>query len=153
MANGRSLPARGVNKLQTTGGHSGARVHRISLAFVIHDRGTEPAKLRLPMAHTRWLVTLLALSVASAALARDAKDPIRLAYVEGDLAGYTNVFAKDGTEPIGYVEYIQHRKGDTLEARRVAWFNDGSSDEDVTVARVGKTLRLVRGQSIIRDAP
>jgi hypothetical protein len=99
-----------------------------------------------------WLAAVLALSLASAASARDAKDPIRMAYVEGDLAGYTNIFAKDGTEPIGYVEYIQHRKGDTLEARRVAWFNDGSSDEDVTVARVGKTLRLVRGQSIIRDA-
>jgi hypothetical protein len=98
-----------------------------------------------------WLAAVFALSLASAASARDAKDPIRMAYVEGDLAGYTNIFAKDGTEPIGYVEYIQHRKGDTLEARRVAWFNDGSSDEDFTVAKVGKTLRLVRGQSIIRD--
>ena len=99
-----------------------------------------------------WLAPVLALSLASGAAARDAKEPLRMAYVEGDLAGYTDILAKDGTEPIGYVEYVQHRKGDTLEARRVAWFIDGSSDEDSTVAKVGKTLRLVRGQSIIRDA-
>ena len=100
---------------------------------------------------TRWLALALAVSLASAAAARDANDPIRMGYVEGDLAGYSNVFAKDGSQPIGFVEYVQHRKGDTLEAKRVAWFDDGSSDEDSVVAKVGKTLRLVRGQSIIRD--
>lgn len=101
---------------------------------------------------TTLLVPALALSLASVAAARDANDPIRMVYVEGDLAGYSNVFAKDGSQPIGFVEYVQHRKADTLEAKRVAWFNDGSSDEDSVVAKVGKTLRLVRGQSIIRDS-
>jgi hypothetical protein len=89
--------------------------------------------------------------VAASAAARDAKEPIRLAWSEGDLAGLQLIYPKEGNEPIGYVEYTQHRRGDTLEAKRVSYFNDGSSDEDSAVARIGKTLRTVRGQSIIRD--
>jgi hypothetical protein len=91
------------------------------------------------------------LVLSSIALARDAGDPIRMAYAEGDLAGYTGIFAPDTRQPLGIVEYVQRRKGDVLEARRVAYFADGSSDEDSAEAKVGKTLRALRGRSIIRD--
>jgi hypothetical protein len=101
--------------------------------------------------HGTWPAHVFVLLLASAAVARDPNDPIRMAYLEGDLAGHTNIFAKDATEPIGFVEYVQRRQGDTLEAKRITRFKDGSSDEDSVVAKVGKTLRLVRGQSIIRD--
>ena len=94
---------------------------------------------------------LLAAMLAAPAAARDAEEPIKLAYLEGDLGGFSNILDKDGKEIIGVVTYTQQRKGDTLEAKRVAWFKDGSSDEDTTVAKVGKTLRTLRGQSIIRD--
>ena len=94
---------------------------------------------------------LLAAVLAAPAAARDAEEPIKLAYLEGDLGGFSNILDKDGKEIIGVVTYTQQRKGDTLEAKRVAWFKDGSSDEDTTVAKVGKTLRTLRGQSIIRD--
>jgi len=100
--------------------------------------------------------SILALAAAAClapppALARDAGDPIRLAYSEGDLAGYTSIFTPDGQQPLGVVEYVQRRKGDVLEAKRVAYFVDGSSDEDSAEATIGKTLRALRGRSIIRD--
>lgn len=99
----------------------------------------------------RAIQALALLVLTPVAHARDAGDPIKLAYTEGDLAGFTTIFGADGRQPIGYVEYVQRRKGDTLEARRVAHFNDGSSDEDSAVAKVDRTLRTIRGQSIIRD--
>jgi hypothetical protein len=99
--------------------------------------------------HAAW--SMLVLALARAAAARDAGEPIKLAYDEGDVAGIVSIFAKEGNDPIGIVQYTQRRKGDTIEAKRIAFFNDGSSDEDSAVAKVGKTLRTVRGESIIRD--
>ena len=105
---------------------------------------------------SRLLSALLAVAATlllpHAAIARDAGDPIRQTYDEGDLAGYSNIFAPDTQQPLGVVEYIQRRKGDVLEAKRVAYFSDGSSDEDSAEVKVGKTLRTLRGRSIIRDA-
>jgi len=114
---------------------------------------TKPAHLSPAMTKRRVLcaVMLTALAWPLVAAARDAGDPIRMAYDEGDVAGIVNIFPKDGSEPIGVIVYGQRRKGDTLETKRTAYFNDGSSDEDVAVAKVGKTLRTVRGESIIRD--
>jgi hypothetical protein len=109
-----------------------------------------------PVPRSRLLLALLAAAATSLlphlALARDAGDPIRMAYVEGDLAGYSSIIAPDTQQPLGVVEYVQRRKGDILEATRVAYFADGSSDEDSVEAKVGKTLRTIRGRSIIRDA-
>ena len=102
--------------------------------------------------HATWFLVVLILALAPRAGARDAGEPIKLAYDEGELTGFVSIFGKDGTEPIGVVHYNQRRKGDTLEAKRVAYFNDGSSDEDSAVAKVGKTLRTVRGESIIRNS-
>ena len=90
------------------------------------------------------------LTVACEASAREAGDPIQLVWTEGDLAGLTRILSSDG-KAIGSIEYHQHRRGDVLEAIRVARFNDGSSDEDRVEARVGKTLEAIRGRSIIRD--
>jgi hypothetical protein len=89
---------------------------------------------------------------AHPAAGRDAGDPIRLAWVEGDVAGTTSIFSPDGTSPIGFVDYHQRRREDVLEVVRIARFNDGSSDEDRVEARVGKTLQTLRGRSIIRNA-
>src|SRR5262249_1574394 len=91
-----------------------------------------------------WLVSMLLCLATSPAAARDANAPIELAWSEGDLAGLQMIYPKEGNEPIGYVEYTQRRRGDTLEAKRVSYFHDGSSDEDSAVARIGKTLRTVR---------
>jgi hypothetical protein len=102
--------------------------------------------------HATWFLVVLILALAPRAGARDAGEPIKLAYDEGDLTGFVSIFGKDATEPIGVVHYNQRRKGDTLEAKRVAYFNDGSSDEDSVVAKVGKALRTVRGESIIRNS-
>ena len=77
--------------------------------------------------------------------AREPGDPIRLEWSEGDLAGYTTIYGPDGKEAVGVVEYVQRRRGDVLEARRVAYFVDGSRDEDRAEARVGRTLRTVGG--------
>jgi len=86
--------------------------------------------------------------------ARDAGDPITLAWSEGDVAGMTSIFSPGDRRPIGFVEYHQRRRGDTLTAVRVARFQDGSSDEDRAEARIGAgaTLEALRGRSIIRDA-
>jgi hypothetical protein len=83
--------------------------------------------------------------------AREPVEPIRLAYIEGDVAGFSRILSADGTKTIGFVDYRQSRRGDRLTAVRVARFDDGSSDEDRAEARVGKTLEAVRGRSIIRN--
>jgi len=83
--------------------------------------------------------------------ARDSGAPIELTWIEGDVAGMTSIFSADGKTLIGFVEYHQHRRGDVLEAVRVAHFKDGSSDEDRVEARVGKTLETLRGRTIIRN--
>jgi len=98
-----------------------------------------------------WILALAGVLVTTPALARDAGDPIRLVWTEGDVSGFTSIFAADGTQPIGFVEYSQRRRGDVLDVRRVAWFADGSSDEDTVEARVGKTLRTTKGRTILRD--
>jgi hypothetical protein len=85
--------------------------------------------------------------------ARDAGDPIDLRYEEGDLTGLQSVLAENGEQAIGTIEFRQHRKGDELETLRIAHFADGSSDEDLAVARVAnKRLEALRGHEIIRDA-
>jgi hypothetical protein len=78
-------------------------------------------------------------------------DPIRLSWVEGDVAGLTHILDGGSGKTIGLVEYRQHRSGDVIEAVRVAHFADGSSDEDRAEARVGKSLEAIRGRSIIRN--
>ncbi|HYY06584.1 MAG TPA: hypothetical protein VE997_08395 [Candidatus Limnocylindria bacterium] len=100
---------------------------------------------------------MLALAVAvlvfpTAAAARSPGDPIRLVWVEGDVAGTTTIYGPDGGEPIGLVEYRQKRHGDRLSSVRIAHFRDGSSDEDSADARVEGTLEAVAGRTIIRDA-
>jgi hypothetical protein len=86
-----------------------------------------------------------------AARARQPGEPIELKWIEGDVAGMTRILSADGTTTIGVVEYHQHRTGDLLDARRVARFVDGSSDEDQVEARVGDTLVALGGRSILRD--
>jgi len=88
---------------------------------------------------------------ASAARARDAGAPIRLGWMEGDVAGFTPIRDPNGGAQIGIVEYHQRRRGDLLEASRIARFDDGSSDQDDAVARVGEVLAAVEGRSIIRQ--
>jgi hypothetical protein len=100
---------------------------------------------------TAVVAVLVASLLRVPAAAREPGDPIRLTWTEGDLSGFTNIYGPEGTNPIGVVEYTQRRRGETLETRRVAYFLDGSSDEDSAEARVGRTLSTVRGRSIIRD--
>ena len=88
---------------------------------------------------------------ARLAVARDAGEPIRLTWSEGDVAGMSTIWAPNGVEPIGFVEYHQTRHGDRLSSVRVARFRDGSSDEDSADARVGEALESLSGRSIIRD--
>jgi len=73
---------------------------------------------------------------------------------EGDVAGMTSIFTPGDPLPIGFIEYHQRRRGDTLTAVRIAHFQDGSSDEDHAEARIGarSQLEALRGRSIIRDA-
>lgn len=99
-----------------------------------------------------WAVATIATLVAHPAAGREAGDPIRLAWVEGDVAGLTSIWSPDGHSTIGFVEYHQRRRGDVLEVVRIARFSDGSSDEDHVEARIGETLRTLRGRSIIRNA-
>ena len=98
-----------------------------------------------------WLLAAVATLAAHPAAGRDAGDPIRLAWVEGDVAGITSIFSPDGRSTIGFVDYHQRRRGDVLEAVRIARFSDGSSDEDRVEARIGATLRTLRGRSVIRN--
>jgi hypothetical protein len=97
-------------------------------------------------------VTLIALLLsASRGVARDAGDPIRLRWTEGDVSGFTSIHSPDGKQVIGVVEYAQSRQGDVLFMRRVSRFTDGSSDEDQAEAYVARSLCAVRGRSVIRD--
>jgi hypothetical protein len=100
----------------------------------------------------RLLVLLVLVVDAASATARTPGEPIQLTWIEGDVAGQNPIFAAEGGKRLGIVVYRQHRRGDLLEATRVSYFADGSSDEDTAVARVGRTLEAVRGRSIIRDA-
>jgi len=86
------------------------------------------------------------------AAALDPGDPIHLMWIEGDVAGMTRIYADGQRQPIGSVEYHQHRTGDVLTAVRIARFADGSSDEDEAEAKVGATLDAVRGRSTMRNA-
>ena len=98
------------------------------------------------------IVGIIAIGMVLAArpvAARDAGDPIRLAWIEGDVAGLSSIRSPDGKVVIGSLNYHQRRRGQTLHAVRVARFRDGSSDEDQVEARVGETLQTVRGRSII----
>jgi len=98
------------------------------------------------------IVALGILLAARVASARDVEDPIRLAWVEGDVAGLSSIQSPDGKLVIGSINYHQHRRGQTLHISRIARFRDGSSDEDRVEARVGDTLQTLRGRSIIRNA-
>ena len=92
----------------------------------------------------------LVVALASTAFAREPGDPIRLVWAEGDVAGFTPIHAASNGTVIGHIEYHQWRRGDLLQALRIARFADGSSDEDYAVARVGDGLEAVRGRSIVR---
>ena len=104
----------------------------------------------------RGLLAILTLAASllvhpAGAVARSAGDPIRLVWDEGDVAGTSTIYAPDGREPIGLIEYRQTRHGDRLASVRIAHFRDGSSDEDSAEARVDGTLEALAGRSIIRD--
>ncbi len=126
---------------------------RIFQHFVIQRRGTKPANLGPSMTFPlpAWLAAVFALSLASAAAAprRRRSDPHGVR--RGRPRRVQQHHRTRNPDSLGVVEYVQHRKGDILEAKRVAYFADGSSDEDSVEAKVGKTLRAVRGHSIIRD--
>lgn len=98
------------------------------------------------------VLAIVATLAAHPATGHDAGDPIRLEWLEGDVAGMTTILSRDGSSTIGFVEYRQHLRGDVLEVVRIARFSDGSSDEDRVEARVGETLRTLYGRSLIRDA-
>lgn len=77
-----------------------------------------------------WILAVVAMLAAQPAAGRDAGDPIRMAWVEGDVAGISSILSADGTSTIGFIDYHQHRRDDLLEIVRVARFSDGSSDEE-----------------------
>lgn len=97
------------------------------------------------------LLALCWLLGAANALAASPTPPIKLRYVEGDVAGTTTIWSEDGKRVTGIIEYRQHRKGDRLHITRIAHFRDGSSDEDEAEVRVGDHLESIAGRSIIRD--
>jgi hypothetical protein len=94
------------------------------------------------------LGSLLALGSAHAA---SPTPPIRLAYLEGDVAGTQTIWSDDGKRVLGIITYRQHLAKGTLHIARVARFRDGSSDEDEVDVRAGDHLEAVRGRSLIRD--
>jgi hypothetical protein len=94
----------------------------------------------------------LVLAVATFAFGRNPGDPIRLAWSEGDVAGFTPIYAASSGGAIGRIDYHQRRRGTLLQSIRVARFADGSSDEDQAVAHLGEVLEAVRGRSIVREA-
>ena len=59
--------------------------------------------------------------------------------------------ARAGTEQ-SVVEERWIRRNGNRQYWRIARFSDGSSDEDRVEARVGETLRTLRGRSVIRNA-
>jgi len=96
---------------------------------------------------------LACLGVGDPAYARNAGDPIVLQFEEGDVGGLQTIFDEDAGHAIGTVEYRQRRQGDRLTTLRVARFADGSSDEDLAIARiVAGRLEALRGHQIMRDA-
>ena len=104
--------------------------------------------------HTLRAVALgfaTAFLVAQPVAAEDPPAPIKLSWIEGDVSGFSTILAPNSDRPIGYIEYHQRRRGDVVDATRVARFYDGSSDEDTARVRVGTTLRSLRGRSIIRN--
>ena len=105
------------------------------------------------LASVNLLVAILLCAVfgAGSAHAATPTPPIKLAYIEGDVAGTTMIWSDDGKRVLGVIEYVQHRERDQLHIKRVARFRDGSSDEDEAVVRVGDRLESVSGRSIIRD--
>ncbi len=103
------------------------------------------------LARRSLTAALLLLATGTHALARDSGDPIALRWMESDVSGFSNILSPDGKKVIGTIDFHQERKGDVIDAVRVARFADGSSDEDRATARVGKTLVTLRGRSIIRD--
>jgi len=114
------------------------------------------ARLSAVRCFSRYIARRLCVVAASAFLsvpawAREPGDVIRLAWLEGDLAGMSAILSPEGAT-IGFVEYRQNRRADVVTIRRVARFSDGSSDEDQVAVRIGKTLQTLRGRSIIRDS-
>ncbi len=99
----------------------------------------------------RLLAALVMLLGAVHADAADPTPPIKLVYVEGDVAGTTTIWSEDGKRVQGLIEYRQHRTKDRLRVTRIAHFRDGSSDEDEAEVRVGDRLEALSGRSIIRD--
>lgn len=97
------------------------------------------------------IILALGAIIPPSAPARSSGEAVRLVWSEGDVAGMSTIWAPDGTEPVGFVEYHQTRRGDRLSSLRIARFRDGSSDEDSAEADVGDTLQAVSGRSIIRD--
>jgi len=99
------------------------------------------------------LLAALAVCVlgASGALAASPTPPIKLAYVEGDLAGTQTIWSEDGKRVLGIIEYRQHLTKDRMHIVRLARFRDGSSDEDEVDVRVGDRLESIGGRSILRD--
>jgi hypothetical protein len=72
------------------------------------------------MTHTRRLsggIAVLALLLPLAgrtppAAARDAGEPIRMTWTEGDVAGFSAIYSVDGQQPLGVIEYTQRRRAD-----------------------------------------
>ncbi len=113
---------------------------------------TTTARLRAAATALLLCTTMTtAAPAAEPAASRKSGDPIQLAFIEGDVAGFTGIHSPDGKTIIGFVQYRQHRHGDILEAVRIAKFNDGSSDEDRVKAHVGKELRTIGGRTIMRN--
>lgn len=100
----------------------------------------------------RWLVAFVCWLLSTTAVGfADPTPPIRMAYVEGDVAGTSIIWSEDGKRVIGIIEYRQRREQDRLHVARVARFKDGSSDEDEAEVRVGDRLESIRGRIVIRD--
>jgi hypothetical protein len=98
------------------------------------------------------LAIWLALALTGIAAGREPGQPIRLEFVEGDVAGFSAISAVDAGGVIGRIEFHQRSRDGLLETVRVARFADGSSDEDQAVARAGTELSALRGRSLLRNA-
>ena len=61
-----------------------------------------------------WVLATVAALAAHPAAGREAGDPIRVAWIEGDVAGMTAILSPDGTSTIGFVDYRQHRRGSVI---------------------------------------
>ena len=65
------------------------------------------------LAH-RILGACVVVLLATPVVARSPGDPVRLTWMEGDIAGMSTIYDPTGDTPIGSVEYHQRRRGDTL---------------------------------------